>query len=196
MFCLSKDGRILLEALHRQLSLDAGFSQTQPNLQDRILCDQAILMFAPSTAMTFIADNSIRGITQKKPSLLDCPNIDLQQYLEAYLYITEQFVTRDYSRIELLKMASMMAQYDPQVIKKIGDRCKSLNHFIIPYLVSAVDQEASEVIEELRRDARLEEKVAETPRLELPDVRPTNLTERLEELAHDHMIDDALRGKI
>lgn len=141
-----------------------------PTLLNRMGADQALLIRTPT-------------------------KINLREYPAGYQYITEQFVTRDYPRNDLLQLAHIVSTYEPLVIKVVGDRCKALKHFNLPYLIASLDAQASEVIEELRREERIEVMVAETTHLELPPLRPSNVREKIEEIATEQQIDTFLRDQ-
>jgi hypothetical protein len=185
IFYMSKDGRNLYALLSPQTS----------SIESRMFADQCALMFPAPSFQALIENYERTEITKRKATMKDFPGIFLHRHAEGYRYITEQYITRDLSRSDLILLAILVAQYDERIIMRIGNRCKANGVFSIPYLSSSLDQEGSQVIEEVRREERLDKAVLETTRLDLPSYRPTNIIERAKEIALDQHIDDFLEGR-
>lgn len=188
MFYISREARSLLTTL-------VGHDYGVCNLYTRGYVDQAVLMFSPKTIeqMIFQGDD-IQMIVDKKPALADCPSTRIVNCYQNYELIVDEYVTHDYTRVDLLKLVALIGQYDYSTISKAIKTCKSLKHFNIPYLAAVLDNEGSEYIDQQRRENKLTEKVIATQPLTLPVASPIVLGKRMDELNAEKRIDDALRG--
>lgn len=188
IFFMSKEGRQILNA-----------SQLRPTISVRMYMDQFAMRWSLQKSLIGIPGKNAEAfesiLSTNRSTMLDDPNIRLHGFVDAYRYMTEQFVTHDFSRTDLLKLAVLISRNDVEVIRRLGDKCKHLRHFTISYLAAAVDNEGSEVLEAIRKETRMDEAVVASPKLTLPELRPTGAQERLAQLAEDRKIDDALRGR-
>lgn len=167
-----------------------------------VIVDDVILRH-PKALLNGCDKHSVRWILDTIPTkpttLPDAPSASLTQYVDAYLWVCEEYVTHDFSRIDLLKLANILSQYPLEVIERVGKKCKALGHFTIPYLAAVLESEGAGAIEELRREQRLNELVSQSKPVELPAQRfPGQLRARLhenvinEEIEKQH--DDIRRG--
>lgn len=132
----------------------------------------------------------IPEILARKPIYKDVPlDFDFSDYLEGYRYLTEQFVVRDFNRTDLLSISHMVRSYDDRAIIRLGDRCKKLKKFKIPYLLATIESEGAEVIEGIRKENRLDDLVRETIYLELGTYRPTNILDHMEDLEEERRLE-------
>lgn len=194
-FFMSVPGRKILDAYLR-------INTTTKNVVNRVAADQLALMLPESSALHIVGlGNGIRTIVEdtlmsrQRSWMKDYNGCNLTLHLEAYSYLTEQYVTHDLTRVDLLKMASIASCHDERVIKTIGDRCKKTKHFTIPYLAAALDNEASEVIEELRREERLDNLASEAKTVDLPERQLFSILDRAKEIQEDMKIDRILGDK-
>jgi hypothetical protein len=160
----------------------------------RAIHDTLALMFSPTTLPALVRNHPYEELIGMKATMPDYPGVRFHDHLEVYRYVTEQYVVKDYSRIDLLRLAEIV-KFEIAVVKPIGDRCKSLKHFNIPYLAAAIQEQGMHILESLRREERMDTLVAQTQPLDLPAVRPHNIRERIAELDEDAQIDRFLRGR-
>lgn len=162
----------------------------------RMMADTLALRFTSRTACELVRQHSLEELLKRKPGLPDAPgDFQFADDTKTYVYITEQFVTMDFSRIDLLRFAAIAQTYQSEIIMRAGGDCKANSHFSISYLAAVLSKEGSELIEEMRREMRLEKLVQDSPRPELPALRPTGMIEQMERLAEERRIDDVLKGR-
>lgn len=103
----------------------------------------------------------------------------IENYEQSYRYLTEQFVTRDYTRIDLLKICELMRKFEIQILEKVANRCKQEGKFAISYLYAALENENGKYLEEYRKDLRIEQEVNNSPVVIYGSVRFENLREEI-----------------
>jgi len=179
MFSMSREGRSLYETLTLPLRTD---------------CDQFALMFGESALSM-----QRSGLPWPKiPILKDCPkNFNFEEHEDAYRFVTEEYVVKDFARVpDLVRLAHILKSYDLRSIEGVASLCKRQGKFTIPYLAGALENEVgAKVIEGVRLEDRLSRKVMETSTPPLPSYRPSEVRDRMNDIAHERKIDDVLGGR-
>jgi hypothetical protein len=187
IFYMSAPGRRIYEFMN-SLQKTKNFSVSLR----RTVCDTLALRLPEHLAVSLIRGKPKAEYSEylkRLPIYKDCPkDFDFQDFYEGYNYLTQQFVVRDFSRIDLLSIAHIVRSYDDRAIFRLGNRCKKLKKFSIPYLSATMEAEAAEVVEGIRKENRLDDLVRETVHLELGTYRPINILERMEDLEEERRL--------
>lgn len=186
---MSKEGRKILDLFPNH--------QEELSLQIRAFSDTMSLICPGHIAIAWIRrmmgerfhPERVADTLSRKPIYNDTPvGFSFSEHLEGYKYLCEQFVVKDFSRTDLLSIAHLVRSYDDRAIFRLGDRCKKLKKFSIPYLCATMDADGAEVVEEIRKENRLDDIVRGTIHLELGEYRPTNILDRMEDIEEERRL--------
>lgn len=171
---MSKDTRALL----------AEFPSAPPLLLEALLLWHSLQLVRSHLA----PPGEIQSLLGKR-TRPDAVTVWILDYADAWMYLCEQYVTTDFNHLDAMKAALIVEQYPLLVIKRVGDKCKALGRFTIPYLATVLESEGAGAIEELRREQRLTELVSQSKPVELPTQRfPGQLRARL----HENVINEEI----
>jgi len=201
MFSMSWEGRLLLVFAFQQYTNSGGSKYlgeiTSADPRIRSQCDQTVLMFGAQ------AEPLYRSVFHgsklpDKPTMKDFPSLfNYPDYIDAYRFVTEEYVVKDFARVpDLVRLAHILKSYDLRSIEGVANLCKRQGKYTIPYLAGALENEVgAKVIEGVRLEDRLSRKVMETSTPPLPSYRPSEVRDRMNDIAHERKIDDVLGGR-
>jgi len=113
----------------------------------------------------------------------------LARHAGMYHYVTQNYLTKDYSVTDMLKLAHILETYPYEAIEKAVKICRARQVYTIPYLAGVLETEGAQLVEDMRREQRINQRIRSTNHPVLPPGRFAELTEELYE--HEILRDDA-----